>query len=282
VIFMASRSVALLTDFGNKDPYVAIMKATILSRAPNAVLVDITHDIEPFNVVHGARVLQQAFSFFPQGTIFVAVVDPGVGSKRQGVCLTDGNYTFVGPDNGLLSGVIPGIAPAQTPRSHTPFSAYQFRLQGAWRGVSLHLPDKRTWKDSTTFDGRDVFGPAAGLIAAENPAIESLGIPITEIVCLSLGAPTVEGLVVRGEVAYVDHFGNLVTNISKMLIDHPQVAVEVNDYVIDGIVANYSVEERLIALIGSHGFLEIAMPRGNAAELLQARAGIAVTVKGRG
>ena len=150
---MASRSVALLTDFGNKDPYVAIMKATILSRAPNAVLVDITHDIEPFNVVHGARVLQQAFSFFPQGTIFVAVVDPGVGSKRQGVCLTDGNYTFVGPDNGLLSGVIPGIAPAQTPRSHTPFSAYQFRLQGAWRGVSLHLPGKRTWKDSTTFDG---------------------------------------------------------------------------------------------------------------------------------
>ena len=217
--------IAITTDFGWGSSYVTQLKGVLLSCVPNCQIVDVAHDIAPQSI-RDAELLMRGVAFaLPVGCVHLVVVDPGVGSKRQGVCLTDGNYTFVGPDNGLLSGVIPGIAPAQTPRSHTPFSAYQFILQGAWRGVSLHLPDKRTWKDSTTFDGRDVFGPAAGLIAAENPAIESLGIPITEIVCLSLGAPTVEGLVVRGEVAYVDHFGNLVTNISKMLIDHPQVAV---------------------------------------------------------
>ena len=185
--------VALLTDFGVSDGYVGIMKGVILGIAPETALVDISHDIPPQGIRAGAFVLKAASPYFPPGTIFVAVVDPGVGSERRIIAVRTPRAFYVGPDNGVLSWALQREDVQET---------INVTESGYW------LPDV-----SRTFHGRDIFAPVAAHLAAGLP-ISRLGERIEDPVILPLPAPHLESdQVVRGEVIYVDRFGNLITDI---------------------------------------------------------------------
>jgi S-adenosyl-L-methionine hydrolase (adenosine-forming) len=231
--------VSLLSDFGTSDVYVGVMKAVVLSAAPSARLVDLTHEVPPQDVRAGAFHLMQAAAWFPRGTVHLAVVDPGVGSERRAIAVEAGGAFFVGPDNGLFS----WIAPRPT------------------RAVILEVPRGA----SNTFHGRDVFAPAAGKLAAGAP-LASLGAPAGRLVKLSW--PT------RAEIVHVDRFGNLITNLEKL--DGELVAGEFRTR---KLVSSYAAVARgePLAILGSHGFVEIAVRDGSAAAVLGLQRGARVT-----
>lgn len=249
--------VTLLTDFGLHDPYVGIMKGVILSRAPMATIVDLTHGIPPQQVALGALALRSAVKFFPAGTIHVAVVDPGVGSQRRAIAVRTGVHIFLGPDNGLLA----LAAPAEERREVR-------ELTNA--GLFCHPVSK-------TFHGRDIFAAVAGHLAAGVP-FANVGPEVTDIVELDLPAPSASGNVVRGQVLYVDHFGNLVTNFDPQSLScfaAGRVWFRIRNSWVYGIVSTYAdlPPGATGALFGSWGLLEITQRNGNAAAALGARVG---------
>lgn len=261
---MPSKIVTLTTDFGLKDPYVAEMKAVILSICPNAVIVDVTHEVEKFNVRMGAFILASAVPYFPKGAIHVAVVDPGVGTQRRPIVIQTKQGFFVGPDNGLL------VLAAEK--------------QGIVRIHELTNPRFILPKTSFTFHGRDVFAPvAAHLLNKVKP--EEFGPEICDVVHLGFAKVTERNGAFIGEVLHVDGFGNIITNISEKELAHGsgRDAVKVN-------LAGRKLKLRLckaygeaglrepLALIGSHGFLEIAINQGNAAQRFKTKAGDRVTL----
>ncbi|MEM0481505.1 MAG: SAM-dependent chlorinase/fluorinase, partial [Nitrososphaerota archaeon] len=187
------RIVTLLTDFGVSDPYVAETKGVILSRCRAVEIVDITHQVEPFNIRQGAFLLLLSFKFFPPGTIHVAVVDPGVGTERRGLVLRTHNYWFVGPDNGLL---------------------YPAALSDGIKKCFEILLEKYPRIGGHTFHARDVFGPVAGELAAGlHPALRE--IDVQSIVKLELATARFAGGSVEAEVLHVDRFGNAILNIDS-------------------------------------------------------------------
>ncbi len=186
-----SAPIALLTDFGHLDPYVGIMKGVIRARATEVTFLDLTHEIPPGDVLRAAVVLWQSYRFFPPGTVFLVVVDPGVGTARRPVLVESGGYRFVGPDNGVFSLV----------------------LEPGWQAWELANPLYRLEQVSTTFHGRDIFAPAAAHAALGVPG-EAFGPPVTDLVRLQVASPRErEDGVLEGQVLYADRFGNLLTNL---------------------------------------------------------------------
>ncbi len=244
-----SSIITLLSDFGTRDAYVGIMKGVILGISPSVRLVDLTHEIPPQAIRLGALVLRSAVEYFPEGTIHLAVVDPGVGSARQAALVVAPRALLIGPDNGLL-------APAARVLSAT--SIHRLERQDLFRHPV-----------SQTFHGRDVFAPVAAHLAAGVPP-ESVGPKIASLQPLDLPEPRAETGAVHGEVVYVDHFGNLVTNISAAAIAGfrpPDVSVRIAGMRVSPLAATYAAvcSGTAVAVIGSWGMLEVAVRDGNAA-----------------
>ncbi len=254
--------ITLLTDFGNRDGFVGIVKGVILQRAPGAVLVDLSHDIPPQDIRAAALVLRSAVPYFPSGTIHLAVVDPGVGTSRRALCIVTQEAFFIGPDNGVLTFAAP---PSQR--------------------LAVYSLEREEWflkPTSRTFHGRDVFAPVAGLLAAGTPA-SALGPRVGEIVELPWPMPLRGGNEILGEVLYVDRFGNLITNLGVSdFTDFSSECVWINvaGRRIRGIVPTYShlAPGEIGALFSSWGLLEIAQREGDAARELGVGIGARVTV----
>ena len=256
--------VTLTTDFGVRDPYVAEMKGAILGIARTAgatvQLVDVTHEVARHDVVEGALALEEATPFFPRGTVYVAVIDPGLGTARRGMVVAARGQVFVGPDNGVF----------------TPF------LSGTdWRAFELAAPEYRLPAVSRTFHGRDVFAPAAAHVAV-GVDVARLGPAVTDPVRLAWEGARERAGTLEGAVIHVDRFGNLVTSLFAEAVAArlgARIRVSVRGRAIP-MVNTYGELERggLGALAGSSGRLEIAVREGSAAAALRARRGTRVTV----
>ncbi|HJT35232.1 MAG TPA: SAM-dependent chlorinase/fluorinase [Pirellulales bacterium] len=255
--------ITLTTDFGVDSPYVAAMKGVILSINPAANIVDITHSVPPQDVRRGALVLDEATPWFPDGTIHVAVVDPGVGSSRRIVYARFGEQQYIAPDNGLLS---------------------RLALRGpASRMISLEAPEFWLPRVSATFHGRDIMAPAAARLSLGLPA-ERLGPPTTDFVKLVWPEVVILPRTIKGSVESIDSFGNLVTDITEQkLAEAPRderVRIACDEHETLGIFRTYSDQPpaTLMALIGSHGKLELAIVGESAAAMLGIRTGTPVKV----
>ena len=257
--------ITLTTDFGQRDPFVGIMKGVILSICPSARLVDLTHDVEPQDVRGACLALEAALPFFPDGTVHLAVVDPGVGSRRRPLGVRAGRHYFVGPDNGVLT---PALRSAR------------------WTAVALTAPEYRLAEVSRTFHGRDVFAPAAAYLAAGVP-LERLGAVAADPVLEPIPGSRLEGDALVGEVLAVDRFGNLLTSIeagrlAALAADGP-VTVEVSGQPVAGLVEAYAEagDGRPAAIVGSTGHFEIFVRGGSASQALGVGRGAPVRIRKR-
>lgn len=244
--------IALLTDFGLEDPYVGVLKAVILGIAPAARLIDLTHAVPPGAVAWGAWQLWSARAYFPRGTVFLAVVDPGVGSRRRAIAVEAQGQYFVGPDNGLL-----GWAAADSARI-----------------VALNRPDWHLPQVSRTFHGRDIFAPIAAHLAA-GVAFDELGEALPALMRLDWPTPIQAPGGIRGEVLLWDRFGNLITSLraSELADLNPQaLSIEIGGLTIEGLSGCYAdvAPGEPLALIGSSGLLEISLRDGDARSRLGA------------
>lgn len=256
--------ITLTTDFGLSDSYVAAMKGVILGIAPQATLVDITHQIAPQNVREAAYVLATALPYFPPDTIHVVIVDPGVGSARRPMAAQVGSYTLVGPDNGVFTYALPAGRPATCVRLDNP--AY-------W------LPHV-----SRTFHGRDIFSPVAAHLALGTP-LQALGAPFDDPVRFTVQHPRREpDGSLRGQIVHVDRFGNLVSNIPGDWLAGQFWVVRIAGQQIVGPNLAYAevAPGQLLTLVSSDGTLEVAMRDGSAAARLGAAAGEPIVVTPRG
>ncbi len=248
--------ITLTSDFGLKDPYVAEMKGVILTINPNANIIDITHGVEKFNIRMGAFMLASAAPYFPRGTIHLAVVDPGVGTERRAILVQTKLGFFVGPDNGVL------ILAAQN--------------QGIERIYELTNPKFMLSKVSCTFHGRDVFAPAAAYLDKGMKPSE-FGPEIHDAVTPEFASVKRRNGSLIGEVLHVDGFGNIITNISqKEIAQAKKVNLKLQNLSLNLTFSKTYAQakpQQPMALIGSHGFLEIALNQGSAAEKFHAKAG---------
>lgn len=259
---MPNPLLTLTTDFGSRDAYVGVMKGVILGIVPNASLVDLSHEIPAQAVTIGALVLRSAVEFFPAGTIHLAVVDPGVGSSRLPVAVVTERGFLVGPDNGLL---------------YPSATALGIREVRRLENQAFFRPEV-----SRTFHGRDIFAPVAAHLAA-GVAADELGERVDELQPLILPVARREDAQIIGEVVYVDHFGNLVTNIAAAdLAAFPTQALSIS---IDQVslpppVSSYAAVDpgTPLAIAGSWGQLEVAVRNGNAAQYFSAGVGTVVRV----
>lgn len=240
--------VTLLTDFGTADGYAGAMKGAVLSVCPEARLVDISHELPAGDLRSGALALMAAAPYFPEATVHLAVIDPGVGTSRAPLLVEACGQYFVGPNNGLLS--------LATPRPRT------IRVLDRSEFFAL--------RPSPTFHGRDIFAPVAGHLAAGTPAAE-LGSELATMEQLELPEPRVGPGSVEGQVLVADRFGNLLTNIDREHLgqNSHQARVEIGGRTIAGLVSTYGEarEGELVALFSSSGVLEIAVSSGSAREI---------------
>lgn len=257
--------IALMSDFGVRDYYVAAMKGVILQIDPKATIIDVTHDIGSQDILHGAFVLRQTMPYFPEGTIFVAVVDPGVGTRRHILAARYSNRTILAPDNGLLTLV------------HRDAELQEIRIVENRRFFANTL--------SSTFHGRDIFAPVAAHLS-RGAAMDHLGPVADRIEIMDLARPTVQqDGTLDGEVMLVDRFGNLITNISTMDLSAANIRrnleVSIADHDIGPIRATYAevAQGELVALIGSSLMLEVAVNQGSAAEKLSLGRGAPVKLR---
>jgi S-adenosylmethionine hydrolase len=260
---MARPIVALLTDFGTRDHYAGTMKGVILGLCPDATLVDITHDIPPHDVRTAALELAACYKYFPAGTIFLVVVDPGVGSSRRSLVADAGDYRFVAPDNGVLSAVFREVKPKRV----------------------VELSERRYARPtvSKTFEGRDRFAPAAGWLARGTEPT-AMGRPAANWQVLDLPEPRLEDERLEGEIVHVDRFGNLVSNIDRRVFEHFRqtsgIQIAVDGQSVDRLVATYAEapEGTVCALFGSSEHLELAVNGGSAADVLHLGLGAPVRI----
>jgi S-adenosylmethionine hydrolase len=246
--------IALLTDFGTKDAYVAAVKGVLLSGCPEATLVDITHEVAPFDVLEAALALESVFRYFPPRTVFLVVVDPEVGSTRRCIALRAGERVYVGPDNGVL-----GLVLAANPQVET-----REIVQRAGSRVEI----------TATFHARDVFAPAAALLA-NGAALAEIGPPLHDPIGLSLPPVTADAADEWiATVIHVDRFGNLVTNVTRAHLEQFAIVAQRDDRLAAVVgdeelpfVKTYSDVRKgdAAVLFGGGGRLEAAVRRGNAA-----------------
>jgi S-adenosylmethionine hydrolase len=249
---MARPVIALLTDFGSRDHYAGTMKGVALGICPDATLVDISHDLPPHDVLAAALELAASYKYFPAGTVFLVVVDPGVGSTRRGIAAEVGDYKFVAPDNGVLTAVIDDHAAKKI----------------------VELSERRYARPtvSRTFEGRDRFAPAAAWLA-KGIELTALGRPAGAIHRLDLPQPAVDTETITGEVLRVDRFGNLITNIDRKTFDKlagAALEIRVGSHQIAKVVSTYADAPigEVVALFGSTDHLEIAANGASAATAL--------------
>jgi S-adenosylmethionine hydrolase len=266
--------ITLTTDFGARDAYAGVMKGVILTRAPEATIIDLTHEIGPQDTLEAAFVFEGAWRFFPAGTVHVVVVDPGVGTNRRRVAIAAGGHFFVGPDNGCLSGALPTTLRGRR-RASEAYAASPVRVPPelsvcAIEDESLFLPSV-----SATFEGRDVFAPVAAYLAHSRgldrvgPRVEAVeAFPVFRAPATSEG---VEGIVLR-----CDRFGNLITDIlAEDIAGASQAAIAGRNV---PTVRTYGAGAGLCALAASSGYVEVALPNGSAAAALGIGAGERVFV----
>lgn len=276
--------ITLTTDFGADDAYVAIMKGVILSTNPEVNIVDITHSVEPQNVYQAAFILGYTYRYFPKKTVHVAVVDPGVGSERRGVILKTPSALFVAPDNGILSYVIDELSSSKGSVAQYSPDQDLVTLGKGFEVVAITEP--RFWRQpvSTTFHGRDIFAPVAATLTLDISPYE-LGEKITSLHVFPILKPLVDyqGNLI-GHILHIDHFGNLITNIKRVNLPGKDIPIEVAGRLIQGITDYYAEGEELMAIIGSSGYLEIALKNGSAADFLNIGIGdeIKVTLEEEG
>ncbi|HEV8437314.1 MAG TPA: SAM-dependent chlorinase/fluorinase [Methylomirabilota bacterium] len=257
---MAPPIITLTTDFGLRDPFVAIVKGVILGICPGASLIDLTHEVARHDVREGGLALESAWRFFPVGSIHLAVIDPGVGTARRALALSAGGHCFVGPDNGLFTFAI---------------------QQPGWVAVSIEAPRYRLSAVSQTFHGRDIFAPAAAHLASGVP-LERLGPPVADPIRRPLPSCRLEGDELVGEVIGSDRFGNLVTSLAAdriaALAPCGGVRVRVGSRELGPLVETYAAGAPDVpsAIIGSSGRLEIFVRNGSALALLRAACGTPV------
>jgi S-adenosylmethionine hydrolase len=260
---MRNSIITLLTDFGIKDPYVASMKGVILNVNPQCTLIDITHHVNPHDFQEGAFLLAKTYSYFPKGTIHLAVVDPGVGGARKPILLVTQNYLFVGPDNGLFTLVAKRESVKQV----------------------IDLTNKKYFlpQINTTFHGRDIFAPVAAYLSLGIPS-KTFGKKLDHWVKLNFKEPVVRGKKLFGEILLIDHFGNLISDIDQARFinftkGHPFV-IRIGEKAISNIKKGYweGKKQEAIALFGSGGFLEISINEGNAQRVLKVKKGEPITI----
>jgi len=256
---MPTKIITLTTDFGLKDPYAAEMKAVILSISPKTKIVDITHNIGKFNTRMGAYTLAAACPYFPKGTIHVAVIDPGVGTKRKAILIQTKNAHFIGPDNGVLALAAKG--------------------QGIKHIYRIENPKFMLPRISNTFHGRDIFAPAAAYLANGMPPSD-FGREIHKIVMPKFAKISTRKRTLTGEVIHIDGFGNIITNLREKDCELMGIKKTVklklkNTRLKLKLCKAYSEAkaQQPLAIIGSHNFLEISINQGNAAENFQTRVG---------
>jgi S-adenosylmethionine hydrolase len=252
--------ITLTTDFGEDGYYVGAIKGVILSICPDAQLVDITHQITPYSPLEGSFALSHAAPSFPAGTVHLAVVDPGVGGLRKPIVVETEHHCFVGPDNGLF----------------TPF------LDQAKAIYRIRDDREALSSPSHTFHGRDIFAPVAARLAL-GETIDSLGDPIGQAARLHMPHPRQEMESVVGQVVSIDRFGNLITNIHQRDLKSlgPRVDIQVGTYTIPGLARTYEdgMLGESLALLGSSGYLELAVVQGNAGGQLGVGKGERVRVR---
>ena len=254
--------IALLTDFGLRDHYVGMMKGVILGICPDVSLVDISHDVAPHDILGAALELSAAYRYFPAGTIFVAVVDPGVGSTRRGIALETGDYRFVAPDNGLLTAIVD---------EHQPKRIVELSERKYARATV-----------SRTFEGRDRFAPAAAWLAT-GVQLGALGRSAEDVVRIDIPRPDVTADTIAGRVLRVDRFGNLITNIDRRTFDALAFAVlhvQAGPHRVAKVVSTYSdiAAGEIAALFGSTDHFEIAANGASAADALHLDRGAIVHI----
>jgi S-adenosylmethionine hydrolase len=256
--------IALLSDFGSRDHYAGTMKGVMLGICPDATLVDISHEIPAHDVLTAALELTAAYRYFPQGTIFLTVIDPGVGSARRGLAADVGDYRFVAPDNGVLTLVFQDAPPRKV----------------------VELTERRYARPtvSRTFEGRDRFAPAAAWLA-KGIQLTALGRPLAEYHRLEIPKPATGADALSGEVLRVDRFGNLVTNIDRRtferFVNGGRVQIQAGPHQVGRLVATYTDigGDEICALFGSTDHLELAANSASAADRLALTRGAAVTVR---
>jgi S-adenosylmethionine hydrolase len=237
----------LLSDFGDRDVYVGVIKGVISQINPQITIVDLTHQIPPQNIAYARFCLMNTYPYFPSGTVHLAIVDPGVGSDRRAIAVEFAQGFLIGPDNGIFSGVL-----SQTPAIQV-----------------IELANSDYWltdKPSQTFHGRDIFAPVAAYIAAGVP-LQKLGRELDQetLVRLDIGEcyPMADGIV--GCVQYIDHFGNLISNIPGSYVQNRNWLIEIQGIRVPGCQAYSDVAPgKPLALVGSHGWIEIAINCGKA------------------
>lgn len=255
--------ITLTTDFGTQDWFVGTMKAVIAGLDPNAKVIDFTHAIPPGDLRAAAFALAASYGFSPKGTIHLVVVDPGVGSQRKAIAIQTANYVFVGPDNGVLS-----------------WALAKERIE------AIHLLENPAFflpSVSRTFHGRDIFAPVAAHLG-RGVSISQLGPKQESLVTLPWPQPVTARGFARGEVIYVDQFGNAITNLDVPTLDslgQGELKVFLGSKPVCPVAAFYQAVPpgRPVAVVGSSGFLELAINAGNAARKLKLRPGTVVTVR---
>ncbi|MFA5110083.1 MAG: SAM-dependent chlorinase/fluorinase [Desulfobaccales bacterium] len=256
--------ITLLTDFGTRDAYAASLKGVILSLNPAARLVDLTHEVPPQDIRAGAFILAAAAAYFPPGAIHLAVVDPGVGSGRRALAARCRGQYWVGPDNGLFHPVF----------AKAPDLAI----------VSLENPAYFRPQVSATFHGRDIFAPVAAHLSLEVD-LDRFGPRLTDPVSLGWPEPDFNPEAVRGEIIYVDGFGNLVSNIPAadlaVWLEGRSVSLRLGSLSLQGLARTYAdaAPGKFLALAGSHGLVEIACALDHAARRLKAGVGLPVEIR---
>lgn len=260
------RIITLLSDFGGQDAYVSSMKGVILGICPEAVIIDISHNVRKFDVRQGAFLLHQAAAYFPEGTIHMAVIDPGVGTDRRRIIVEGKRCLFVGPDNGVLSLAV--------------------QREGFVTGVELREKRFMLPNPSTTFDGRDVFAPASAHLAC-GVVLEEFGPVVSRIITPSFaGATRIKNKLV-GEVLHVDRFGNVITNIQRSLLSSfNAVEGEVYQVKVAKDCARITFSRTYgtvpvgspVMVVGSGDFVELSVNRGNASDLFKADVGSQIEI----
>lgn len=255
--------ISLTTDFSTRDGNVGVMKGVILGIAPDAKIVDISHAVEPQNIQAAAHILKRQVFYFPAGTVHVVVVDPGVGTQRRPIAAQVGPQRFVGPDNGVFSPL------------------YERAEKENWEVKIVHLNNPEFWLDtiSSIFHGRDIFSPVGAHWAA-GTELESLGEVIDDPVRFETPIPERTENGVMGEVVYIDHFGNISTNIHKSDMmgldeDLAKVKVRVSGFEIKGMVNTFGERPagEIVALYSSTDYLIVSEVNGSAVKRLKTKLG---------
>ena len=257
---MSAAVISLLTDFGVTDPYVGVMKGVILGINPEAKLVDVTHDVPPQDVLAGALLLHSSYRHFPEGTVHLVVVDPGVGSERRLLAARTKRGAFVGPDNGVLTLALEDEEDVQV----------------------VEVGNRALFREpvSDTFHGRDILAPVAAHLSLGFP-LQEVGPAALDLTLIEFPRPARGEGEARGEVIYVDHFGNAVTNLTTRDAGPGKLEVRVGERVIGGISRSYAARPpgELLAVVGSMGFIELAVNRGSAAAAFGLKCGDPVVLR---